>query len=81
MMGLMYILSFHVLLPDFNSNALATRMHIGADTVNAVTGRPQGDFNLVVIWSMNDDVLTGQCKGDWLHRDDCIKGAFWKEKA
>ena len=55
---------------DFTSNAITTRMRIGGgDSVNAVMSRPLGDFRLIVFGSENDDVLTGQGKGDRLCGD------------
>jgi hypothetical protein len=41
----------------------------GGDSVNAVMSRPLGDFRLIVFGSENNDVLTGQGKGDRLCGD------------
>ena len=53
---------------DFTSNAITTKVRIGGGAcVDAVMSRPLGDFRFVVIAAENDDVLTGQGKGDRLY--------------
>jgi len=67
---------------DFTSNAITTKMRIGGgDSVNAVMSRPLGDYNFSVFGSENDDVLTGQGKGDRLYGGWRANDGLWKEAA
>jgi Ca2+-binding RTX toxin-like protein len=63
---------------DFTNDSITIKMRIGGgDSVNAVMGRPLGDFNLIVFGAENNDAVTGQGKADRLYGgagDDTLTG-------